>query len=124
MRVNFGVFAGRNATPAEIDDLAHALREDAPPFTIVAEERHEFGNDVEASVHQVVIEIDRQSAGDDPDVLADRVVVTANRWASACVAERADLGELGELGELGDSSESRPRSARTASATSACAARA
>jgi hypothetical protein len=99
VRVNFGVYAGRNATPAEISDLAHALREDAPLFTITVAELHEFGNDVEASVSQVVIEIDRQSAGDDPDVLADRIVVTANRWASACVAERADLGELGTLGD-------------------------
>ena len=34
VRVNIGVYAGRNATPAEIDDLAHALRGEAPQFTI------------------------------------------------------------------------------------------
>ena len=27
VRVNFGVFAGRHATPAEIDELASTLRE-------------------------------------------------------------------------------------------------
>ena len=48
MRVNFGVFAGRNATQAEIDDLARALHDDVESFTIVAEERHEFGGEVEA----------------------------------------------------------------------------
>ena len=40
VRVNFGVYAGRHATPAEIDDLAHLLRDVVPTFAIVAEERH------------------------------------------------------------------------------------
>ena len=42
VRVNFGLFAGRHATPAEIDDLAASLRELVPEFAIVAEERHEL----------------------------------------------------------------------------------
>jgi hypothetical protein len=42
-RVNFGVFAGRHVTPAEIDELALALRDSLPSFAIVSEERHEFG---------------------------------------------------------------------------------
>jgi len=92
VRVNFGVFAGRHATPAEIDDLARALREIVPAFTIVAEERHEFGDAVEASVHQVVIEVAREHAAD--DALADRVVVLAGEWTSACVASRHGGGEL------------------------------
>ncbi len=94
IRVNFGVYAGRNATPAEIDDLARALRNEVPQFTITVEQRHEFGNDVEAAVRQAVIEIDRPNAGDNPDALAERVVAAANRWASACIATRTDLGEL------------------------------
>ena len=94
VRVNFGVYAGRNATPAEIDDLARALRNEVPQFTITVEQRHEFGNDVEAAVRQAVIEIDRPNAGDNPDALAERVVAAANRWASACIATRTDLGEL------------------------------
>ena len=60
IRVNFGVFAGRHATPAEIDELAMALREHAPSFAIVSEERHEFGDAVEASVHQVVVEVPQE----------------------------------------------------------------
>jgi metal-dependent HD superfamily phosphatase/phosphodiesterase len=95
VRVNFGVYAGRNATPAEIDDLAHSLREAVPVFAILAEERHEFGNDVETSLHQVVIEIDRQHAAELADDISDRIVEMANRWASACVASRSELGELG-----------------------------
>jgi hypothetical protein len=94
VRVNFGVYAGRNATPAEINDLAHSLREEVPVFAILAEERHEFGNDVETSLHQVVIEIDRQHATGLTDAVSDRIVEMANRWASACVASRSELGDL------------------------------
>jgi hypothetical protein len=95
VRVNFGVYAGRNATGAEIDDLARSLREEVPVFAIVAEARHEFGNDVETSLHQVVIEVDRQHAARLTDAVNDRIVEIANRWASACVASRSELGELG-----------------------------
>jgi hypothetical protein len=94
VRVNFGVYAGRNATAAEIDDLAHSLREEVPVFAIVAEARHEFGNDVETSLHQVVIEVDRQNAEGLTEEICDRVVDMTNRWASACIASRSELGEL------------------------------
>ena len=88
VRVNFGVFAGRHATPAEIDDLAHALRDEIGTFTIVAEDRHEFGGDVEAALHQVVIEVSSEYAGGAPDALCERMVTVADAWASACFASR------------------------------------
>jgi hypothetical protein len=94
VRVNFGVFAGRHATPAEIDELALGLRELAPEFAIVAEERHEFGGAAEASVHQVVVEVPREHAGPRADVLAERIVLTANGWALECIASRHGGGEL------------------------------
>jgi hypothetical protein len=90
VRVNFGVFAGRNATQAEIDDLARELRDEIEPFAILAEERHEFGGDVETSVRQVVIEIP-----DAPDGVEDRVLEIASSWATECIKLRSDLGELG-----------------------------
>ena len=95
VRVNFGVFAGRSATPAEIDDLARALRALVPSFTVVAEERHEFGGSVEAALHQVVVEVSAENAGSEPDAVAERIVATANDWAAACIAARhSDLGDL------------------------------
>ena len=94
VRVNFGVFAGRHATPAEIDELAVSLRDFLPSFAIVSEERHEFGGAVEASVHQVVVEVPREHAGDRPDVLAEQIVLTANGWALDCIASRHGAGEL------------------------------
>ncbi len=94
VRVNFGVFAGRHATPAEIDDLAHVLRALVASFTIVAEERHEFGGAVEAALHQVVVEVAREHAGDDADVLAERIIAAAGDWADACIASRHGGGDL------------------------------
>jgi hypothetical protein len=88
VRVNFGMFAGRTATPAEIDDLARSLHDEVESFAIVAEERHEFGGVVEASLHQVVIEVEREHAGGDLDELCDRVVAVAETWAEACFAAR------------------------------------
>jgi hypothetical protein len=90
VRVNFGVFAGRNATQAEIDDLAHALASVAEAFAIVAEERHEFGGAREAAVRQVVIQIDEETDG-----LEQRVSEIAEQWARDCIHSRSDLGELG-----------------------------
>ena len=96
VRVNFGVFAGRNATQAEIDDLALSLREVAGSFRIVAEERHEFAGDVEISLRQIVVEVDAGAGatGEDADTLCRRVVTRARHWATACIESRSDLGEL------------------------------
>jgi hypothetical protein len=94
VRVNFGVFAGRHATPAEIDELAAALRELVPAFAILAEERHEFADSIEAKVHQVVVEVPREDAGDEPDFLAGQIVHATNGWALECIASRHGAGEL------------------------------
>ena len=94
VRVNFGVFAGRHATPAEIDELAASLRDFLPSFAILSEERHEFADAVEASVHQVVVEVPQEHAGGEPDLLAERIVLAANGWALECIASRHGAGEL------------------------------
>jgi len=88
VRVNFGVFAARHATPAEIDELALALRDSVDSFAIVSEERHEFGDAVEAAVHQVVVEVPQEIAGEEPQLLAERIVFAANGWALECIAAR------------------------------------
>lgn len=88
VRVNFGVFAGRAVTPAEIDELAARVAELVPEFAIVAEERHEFGGSVEASVHQVVVDVPNEHAGPEADVLAEHLVLAANGWALDCIESR------------------------------------
>jgi len=91
IRVNFGMFAGREATPAEIDDLAAALLDKVTEVAIVAEDRHDMSAHSEASVHQVRIEV---SGGELPtgehevDELRGRLIETAERWARQCMSER------------------------------------
>ena len=48
---------------------------------------------MEASVHQVVVEV-RGARRLEPDVLAERIVLTANGWALECIASRHGAGEL------------------------------
>jgi hypothetical protein len=91
VRVNFGMFAGRGATPAEIDDLATQLLEKVGSVSIVSEERHEIDNHSEAAIHQVRIEVDSDSLPEDRirrEELAGRLIETAERWAGACIADR------------------------------------
>ena len=80
IRINFGVFAGRDVTQAEIDELAHILLEELESVTIVAEHRTIVDREMEASVHQIRIE------PGDGDVQA--LVALAAQWAEACITER------------------------------------
>ena len=92
IRVNFGIFAGREATPAELDELAARLLPEVDPVSIVAEERHEVAGDVEGVVHQVRIEVDGERLPtpiDDLDGFRGRLLSAAEEWARACAAERA-----------------------------------
>jgi len=96
VRVNFGIFAGRDVTRAEIDDLTTLLLEEVPEVSIVSEERHEIDRDVEISVHQVRVEIAADAVPDDADpaALATRVTALAERWAESCISERrAEISE-------------------------------
>ncbi len=91
IRINFGIFAGRDATAAEVDELAQAVVPEVGEVSIVAEQRHEVGEDVEASLHQVRIEVGEDQlppAGPERDVLTGRLLERAERWAEACIAER------------------------------------
>ena len=98
IRVNFGVFAGREATAAEIEELAAQLLPEVHEVSIVSEQRHEIGEDVEAALHQVLIEVTEEhvpAGQDERERLADRLVEAAERWAEACIAERhAEVTEL------------------------------
>ena len=91
IRINFGIFAGRDATAAEVDELAQAVVPEVGEVSIVAEQRHEVGEDVEASLHQVRIEVGEDQlppAGPERDVLTGRLLERAERWAEACIADR------------------------------------
>jgi hypothetical protein len=97
IRVNFGVFAGRAATQAEMDELGHELIPHVGEVSIVAEERHELSGDSEAALHQVRIEIETEHLpppGDMREALLRQLVDTSERWARACIADRhAEVSE-------------------------------
>lgn len=81
LRINFGVFAGRSATPAELDQLARMLLPELGDVTIVAEDRRELSGGTETSLHQVRVEL--------PDETDDeRVIAVAEKWAQAHIQER------------------------------------
>lgn len=98
VRVNFGVYAGREATPAEIDELAASLLDQVGAVSIVSEDRHEIDGRSEASIHQVRIEIPDEALPSGRDELRElgvRVVVAAEQWAQTCIASRhAEISEL------------------------------
>src|SRR3954471_16370119 len=84
VRVNFGVFAGREATPAEIDRLAEWLLDEVGEVSIISEERHEISAHVEPSVHQVRAEVatDRVPAdNDERRTIEERILERAEHWA-------------------------------------------
>jgi hypothetical protein len=91
VRINFGIFAGRQATPAEIDDLAHSLLPLLDQVTIVSEERHEITQDSEVSVGSVRVELAEPPSQE----LGDLLLLRCEHWAQSCIAERhAEVSEL------------------------------
>jgi hypothetical protein len=97
IRVNFGMYAGREATPAEIDDLAAQLLDKVTEVAIVAEQRHEISTHSEAALRQVRIEVPGDELPDDEhqlDELRGRLIETAERWARECIAGRhVEIGD-------------------------------
>ena len=93
IRVNFGVFAGRDVTLAEIDRLGRALLDELPRVSIVAVHRHELEREHEAVVHQVKVEA--RGDGGDVEGLRERLQWLTEAWARECISERhAEVSEL------------------------------
>jgi hypothetical protein len=98
LRVNFGVFAGRDATAAELEELAKLLVPQVGEVSLVSEERHEIAEGTEVVLHQVRIEVPSDRVPDDTDereALEQKLVSTAEFWTRACVADRhAEISEM------------------------------
>lgn len=98
IRINFGVFAGREATPAELDELGHAVIAEVGHVTLVSEHRHELGGQTETSLHQVRMDVPQELVPGDvveAEWLRDRLITLAERWARSCIDTRhAEVVEL------------------------------
>ena len=91
IRINFGMFAGREATPAEIDELGRQLLARVSEVSIIKEERHEIADRTEVSLHQVRVEVpstDLPTGDHELDELRGRLLEVSERWAQACIADR------------------------------------
>lgn len=91
LRINFGLFAGREATPAELDDLGQRILEAAPAVSVVSEHRQEMSHDSEAELHQVRVELSTAALADFKrlDDLERHLVSAAELWTRECIAERS-----------------------------------
>ncbi len=96
--VNFGVFAGRDATSAELEELGKLLVPEAGEVSIVGEQRHEISGDAEVVLHQVRISVSPEIVPDDPSErkeLCERLVTLAEIWARQCINERhSEIADL------------------------------
>jgi hypothetical protein len=98
VRINFGVFAGRDATPAEIDELGQLLLPEVGEVSVVAEQRRELSDDSEVALHQVRVEVEDERLPRDEyefGELCGRLVALAEQWARDCIAARhAEVTEI------------------------------
>jgi len=98
IRVNFGVFAGRDASTAELEELGKLLVPEAGEVSIVGEERHEMSEEAEVVLRQVRVAIAPDHVPDDREerrAFCERLVGLAEIWARRCIHERH--GEITEL---------------------------
>jgi hypothetical protein len=98
IRINFGVFAGRDATTAELEELGKLLVPEAGEVSIIGEERHDLAEEVEVVLHQVRVAVppDKVPRGEsERRAFCERLVALAEIWARQCINERhAELTEL------------------------------
>jgi hypothetical protein len=98
IRVNFGVFAGRDATSAELEELGKLLVPEAGEISIVGEQRHEISEEAELLLHQVRVSVSRENLPEDPEERKEfcgRLVTLAEIWARQCINERSS--EISDL---------------------------
>ena len=98
IRINFGVFAGRDATTAELEELGKLLVPEAGEVTIVGEERHDLTEAAEVVVHQVRVAVPPEAVPADRaqrKEFCERLVTLAEIWARQCINERhSEISEL------------------------------
>lgn len=81
VRVNFGLITARQATRAELDDLAARLVPLLGTVSLVAEHRQETDGHAEIELHQVRIDLADAAR-------ADEVVTIAEAWLQDCFESR------------------------------------
>ena len=89
--INFGIFAGRDATTAELEELGKLLVPEAGEVSIVGEQRHEIAEEAEVVVHQVRVSVAPENVPTESatrKALCEKLVGLAEIWARQCIHER------------------------------------
>jgi len=98
LRINFGVFAGRDATSAELEELGKLLVSEAGESSIGGEERHELSEDAEVVLRQVRVSVAPDNVPVDRAErrkFCERLITLAEIWARQCISERhAELTDI------------------------------
>jgi hypothetical protein len=98
IQINFGVFAGRDATSAELEELGKLLVPEAGEVSIVGEERHDLAGEIELVLHQVRVSVPPENVpGDRAErkTFCERLVTLAEIWARQCIHQRhAEISDL------------------------------
>jgi hypothetical protein len=98
IRINFGVFAGRDATSAELEELGRLIVPEAGEVSIVGEQRHELSGDIELLLHQVRVAVAPENVPTEREArkeFCERLVTLAEIWARQCINDRH--GEISDL---------------------------
>ena len=84
--INFGVLTGREATQAELDRLAHALRQGGAgaEMTITAARRQDYGQGAGTVLHKVQVSLPHSAA---PPTAW--VIEVCSEWAISCAEDRS-----------------------------------
>jgi hypothetical protein len=91
IRINFGIFAGRDATTAELEELGKLLVPEAGEVSIVGEQRHEIAEEAEVVVHQVRVSVAPENVPTDSatrKAFCEKLVGLAEIWARQCIRDR------------------------------------
>jgi hypothetical protein len=98
IRINFGVFAGRDATTAELEELGKLLLPEAGEVSIVGEERHELADGVEVVLHQVHVSVPAAAvpeSGAERTHFCEQLVTLAEIWTRQCInARHSEIADL------------------------------
>jgi hypothetical protein len=98
IRINFGVFAGRDATTAELEELGQLLLPEAGEVSVVGEERHELAEEVEVVLHQVHVSVPPAAVPEPPaerKEFCERLVTLAEIWTRQCInARHSEIADL------------------------------
>jgi hypothetical protein len=97
LTVNFGVFAGRDASRDDVDKLGEALLHLVSGVTLFAGRRYEFARGAaEVAAYEIKIQFPDSMLPSEPaehEALTDKLLAAVDQWARACAATPPAKGE-------------------------------